>query len=57
MIASWTFPGETARSLAASGKTGTRMCIARVPEAVTATSNQNGGRLRLLSTGIVNQRM
>jgi hypothetical protein len=35
---------ESPKSAAASGNTGTRMCIARVPAAVTATRTQNGAR-------------
>src|SRR5271166_4226619 len=43
-------PRDTPKSTAASGNTGIRMCIAKVPVAVTATSSPNGAR-PLASTG------
>ena len=42
-------------SAAASGNTGMRMCIAKVPVAVTAASSQNGARRRFDSSGVVSQ--
>jgi hypothetical protein len=55
VTASCIVPRETPKSAAASGRTGTgtRMCIARVPVAVTATSTQNGARPPRVRAGIL----
>jgi hypothetical protein len=55
VISSCIVPRDTRESAAASGNTGTRMCIARVPVAVTATRIQNGARPLRARTGVLSQ--
>jgi hypothetical protein len=55
VIASWIVPRPAAKAAPTSGSTGTRICMARVPEAVTATISQNGAGPRRDLTGVVSQ--
>jgi hypothetical protein len=55
VIVCWIACRDTPKSAAASGNTGIRMCIAKVPPAVRATSNQNGAGPRFDNSGAVSQ--
>jgi hypothetical protein len=52
-MVNWTVPTEICNARAVAGRAGMITCIPKVPQAVMATSNKNGARVRPRSKGVV----